>query len=284
MRRAAAVLFAIVGAACGEEPLEPLDTSAAVETGALVSGQSEMAAVLTPLEAPDILETTSIALAPQVAAESIEALFRAEVGLDACLTVDTDLSSFIDITFNNCGLGRFGLARIDGSINAGIGFEIDTCNVGDCPTVMILELDLAALRISGAGGDRFVEIDGAATLRDPIAVDAPSTIAGDFAITTHRGSASLVTETTYAVGADDCVSLASEARAEIDGAGAELGLVAFAATGVERCPQSCPRTGDVEISYDAGALLAWSYTGEPTVAVIGPRGKEAEVALACGLE
>jgi hypothetical protein len=281
---AGGALLVLTLAACGGDPsLDDEEVSVAQETGALVTGSAQLQTILEPFQAPAALADTSVNLAGRLTIEAIELALGRDTSRPGCLTVDTDLLTFIEATFDNCGAGALDLARLDGSIRADIGFQTTACAAGLCPEVLELELAFSDLRVSGPGGAQFVEIDGTASTSDPIG-EGDTTLSGDLDFESPRGLASFDLDTRFRTDAADCVTATTTAHALVEGSGGLSADIAYDARGVVRCPGECPSAGEVEMSFGAGSLLAWSYTGEATVSVIGPRGKEADVALACGLE
>ncbi len=50
---------------------------------------------------------------------------------------------------------------------------------------------------------------------------------------------------------------------------------------VTRCQGECPSAGSVEVTFPGGATLSWTYNGDDTATVTGPRGGVFDVTLPC---
>lgn len=274
-----ALLFAV---ACGDDGNDDSE-AVAHETAAAVSSSAELASVSQRFEALELLATTPIATAPQVALTEVEARIRAAVTANECLGVDTDQATYIDLAFDDCRVGLFGLGRLDGALSATLSFETASCGPGTCPAVMIVTLATDRLRISGPAGGRWFEVVGTWELRDPIIGDAPTTTESDLTFSRERGSQTFDGSSSFTFDTRRCIELDAEVRLVVVDRD-DLGDIAVAVDSLARCPNQCPTGGDVSIAFGAGEILAWEYSGAGQAVAVGPRGKELDVALPCALD
>lgn len=211
--------------------------------------------------------------------------------LDCDATVETDGQARISMVLAGCTLLVW---TVDLELEALARVETEPCDAGTCAAAVRWDVDLGEMA-AGLRGLPPVRFSGPAELRapvDPAAAMAWATRPG-FTIETPLGLRFETLSTiTWSTDADDCVEVDIGARlsleeregGELDELDERIGDVVVSGRGVRRCPGKCPERGRVELSFDAGQVLAWEHDGSGTILVHGPRGRELEATLPCADE
>jgi hypothetical protein len=250
---------------------DPGDSEDAAETVAsAVESSSELARLTAPLQATPDLQGLPPPQAIQQKIDDAASKFRLLVANDGCLAIATTPTS-IAVTFTAC---RFALVfRIDGSLSASVGFELD--GIGR-PAVLVLHLASPGLVVVGPLRSR--RLAGDFTLRHPVAGVAPVIADVQLDFDNDAGAALALSAHAEWTIAGSCATVTGGGQIT----GTAFGAVAIAERDVHACRNTCPDAGTVELSFGRGELLRWAYTGAGTASVIGPRGRALEVPLACG--
>ena len=200
-------------------------------------------------------------------------------GSTPCITIDSDNSSFVEAKFDQCGSGD---VPVDGVIRAGIDFETEACDLGQCASEVIYQLDPIDL---SAGGNRFA---GGFELRDSVDPSEPMSSSGSWTLTSADGS-SIGLDTGASWRRDLlCVDLEWDATLTLnqeaqDLLGTELDSIAASARNIRRCLGQCPQAGGtLDVAFGQGDVLRVEYNGSATARVTGPLGVDFDVALPCG--
>jgi hypothetical protein len=268
MRLLAATL-AVVAAACfGGDEGDGEEAAQAVASAVETSG--ELARLIAPLQATPDLQGLPPLQAIQAKIDDAATKFRQLVTNDGCLAVTKSPGS-LAVTFTGC---RFGLVfRLEGALSASVGVDLD--GIGR-PAVLVLRISSPGVEVIGPVRTR--RLAGQLELRHVIALAGPVTADLALAFENDAGvELGLIGHAEWTVD-DACATITAGGQIT----GTRHGTVAIAERDVHACRNTCPDAGSVELAFDRGQLLRWTYTGEGTAAVIGPRGREFEVPLACG--
>jgi hypothetical protein len=216
------------------------------------------------------LSTMGVADAAAAALAEVEAEIRADLqaSAEACVTVDTDASTFIEVSFDGC-TGAQGRVTLDGTIRGEISFETTECGPIDCPTAVVYEVSTSGITINET------TISGAWQVHDSLALGVAMTWNGEMEIS--RGGASLSTSTSAEWTVEgDCVSYSLDSQIDL---GARS--LTIDAQDVTRCIGECPVSGSVNVTGAAGGSLSWTYDGGGEATVQVGADAEIEVTLAC---
>ena len=161
------------------------------------------------------------------------------------------------------------------------------CSEGFCPVAVLWDFDISQLTIGPAIGRRN-SFSGPAQLRAPVDPDEPmgwQTHPG-YTLETRLGPRfDMLSTATWTSDAEGCMDMDIGSRLQVEETDEPLdetlGDIVISSRGVRRCPFQCTLAGDVEVSFQSGSLLRWSFTGEETLLVTGPLGKTLEVDLPC---
>jgi len=265
-----AFLSAIVTTACGavEEP-QTEDVEAAEQASTSTETSTDVAYVSAYFAASPTLGNVPLATAPEQAIAQVMATIEADLEQPECVTVDTDYLTYLEITFDECR-GARGRLLIDGSIRGELDFEAVPCGPAQCPVALIYDIATSDLVVGGAS------VAGAWQVRDPLATGEASTWEGQTEIVGPGGRTVSMSSSASWLTDGECTTMSL--NAEIERA---VGTTSVTTTGVTRCVDQCPQAGSVAISFALGSTLSWSYDGDTTATVTGPRGQVFEVTLLC---
>ncbi|GAB4533719.1 MAG: hypothetical protein Tsb0020_49540 [Haliangiales bacterium] len=262
----------------GDAQVEAVVLEEATET---MASSFDIVGVTSLFEGDEILSQVQLELAKQLALEAARQALIASVRNRLCISVDTDQSSYVEVTYRDCPAGLLRLLEFSGSLRADLTAVTAPCPLGECPVALRYTLSTPMFRLGARFGVRFVELAGTWEWQDPLAAGVPKRWDSGYTVRTERGRAlATSSRVAWTVGADSCVSLDFDGEFTIEGRD-DVALVAASARGVVRCPGQCPSAGRVEIAFGRGQLLAWTYTGADQLLVVGPRGGEREVSLPC---
>ena len=278
----ALVVLLLAAAGCVPED-EGAGDVAAAETSAAVAASMDLVGVSGSFEVSEALGLLPVRLARAQALEDAVQAMVGSVRDAACLTVDTDQESFVEVTFDACPAGLLRLREIDGSLRAELDFETAPCGLDECPVAARFTLSTPRLRMGARFGERFVEMAGSWSLRDAVAAAEPTTWDAGLMISNHLGGSLAMSSRAAWVTSDQCTTVDLDAELTVAG-GDEVGTIVTAAREVTRCAGACPSSGTVQVAYGLGDILAWTYTGEDTVIARGPRGQRVEMVLPCAGE
>jgi hypothetical protein len=260
------------GACAGDDEERADDTLAADHVATALDSSSELSRLVVPLEVSGNLGPDAI-LARQRKVMEAAAAFDALDGIRDCVDVATDNATYVDVTFRSCLIA---FLTFDGRLRADVAIDPP---VG-LPSRVVVTVTLTDLTLTGPLRSR--RLDGEVVLRHAILpLGSPVELEGELQVAPDGGPA-----LTASLGAawtvnDGCVTLTG--GAQLSGAPlGELGPIVLSGERIQGCRNQCPTSGSVELSYGAGKLLGWTYTGADVATVIGPRGKRVEVALPCG--
>ncbi len=213
------------------------------------------------------------------------ALTFAALGCEIDLSTDGDRR--LNLSMQGC---RLLLWTIDTELEAVARVETVPCEAGDCADAITWELDAAELA-TGLLRLPKTRFFGPAELRAPLVEGEPmqwQTQPG-FVLQTRQGQRFEMLS--YASWTDDdegCLQMDMGSRLELeledDELDALVGQLVLSARGVHRCPGKCASAGEVELSFGAGYVVAWSHDGSDTVTAKTPRGREFEAQLPCAEE
>lgn len=282
---ALAAALALSGAGC-DEPVRDQDETVVDETSSAVASSLDLTEISDSFAAPALLALFPVEVArTQMIMEARSALLASVVN-PLCVqveTMDTETSAFVQVVYDNCPGGLFGLLEIDGSLRADLAFDTAPCGANLCPTAVRFTLSTDYFRVGSRFGHRFAEIEGSWSLYDPLAPGEAMEWDSELQVSNHRGSSlRLFSRASWAV-EGGCVTLDFDGELEIDRRAA-LQVISASAEDVVQCRDECPSQGRVRMAYGRGRILAWDYTGANTAEVTGPRGRRFEVALPCGAE
>lgn len=258
--------------ACGSAD-EADDTLATEQVSAAVVNSADLARLVQPLDGSDALATLGDAeLVRQKIEDAIDAYQRALIRPD-CMSVDTDFSSFVELVFDDC---QTLFVDLDGSLRAEL--SIDRTAI---PARLEFELSTAPLdRLAVATRQReVIYTDSSFTTRFAVLGAAPVEFFGDLTITEGNKTLEVSADASWTV-TNSTVTLSAGAQVSGSATG-ELGTISASVENLVRDPEQCPASGDVQVSYGAGVFLQWSYTGDDSVTVLGPQGKQLDVPLDC---
>jgi hypothetical protein len=275
--RPVGVCLALVLAACGDDGADGDGELAAEQVASAIDSGSELARLVVPFEAtPDLGGLTRVlAIARKV--EDAIAKLHMFVANDSCLTVATDHPTFVEAAFAECRFAA--VLRLDGSIRADVDVETSGAAI---PIKLLVNVVSPGLTVTGPVRSR--HLAGRFVLRHPITPGTmPVELEGRIDFDNDAGDMLSLSTTSEWTVAASCVTLTG--GGEITGAAlGSLGPIATSTRGVHVCRSACPDAGMVELSHGRGALLQWTYTGDDTAIVVGPRGTQLEVPLSCGGE
>lgn len=286
---AVAVSFAFL-VACGTEDDDGDGDIAAEQAAASLSANVDLAGVSNFFKSSRELRQLPVEDARGRALSDVINAIEALVALLDCLDVETDDRTYVEVFFDQCRVGPFGLVRLDGSIRAELGFETVPCGPAECPVAVSFELSTGRFDISS--GQVGLEIAGSWLIRDPLDDTEPMSSTGGLVLTTRLGgnqgaSLSMSSTASWSIDDNDCFSLTSESQVTINAMPENpdsvdtLGTIVASVEGLERCNRECPSKGSVHVAYGAGQVLGWTYTGADTVTVTGPGGRQFQVVLPC---
>ncbi|MEZ4400568.1 MAG: hypothetical protein R3B06_11150 [Kofleriaceae bacterium] len=265
--------------ACTSSLLVPLAAGACVEAEGDAEAEQASLVVESTADATVVTRLVTVdaaAVAGRPVAEAFPALvdaLTARLGADltapACAQVTSDQRSYVEVTFDRC-TGPRGLAELTGTVRAEVNLVTTPCGPTACVAALDYRVATTGLTVNATA------LDGAWTVRAPLATSAGATYQWDGELTiagprrtVHATSSAQVTL------ADGCASYA--ATATLTGAAR---AITVAAVGVTRCLDACPTAGTVTVGATRGEL-SWTYRGDGTATVTGPRGREFDVTLAC---
>lgn len=209
----------------------------------------------------------------------------AAIGCEAEL--DTDGEHTVGMSLQGCRLLAW---TLDADVEAHAEVETAPCETGTCATAVVWDVDIGTLS-TRRGLWPPTGFAGPAILRAP--VDPAEPLRWDtqpgFVLETRLGLRfEALTRARWTVDEDDCVELELGSRLALeerdDALDEQIGDVVVSVRGLRRCPERCPEAGRVELSFAAGAVLAWEHDGSDTVTVQGPRGRSLEARLPCAEE
>jgi hypothetical protein len=276
---AAAVLFLIVATqpGCNATETSPLaqDTSQLHIAAARSATTIDSASAITYISA--YFASAGTAAMRDLATTEASALVVAQVQsrakadlLDvACVSVETDDKTFVNLTFDHC-VGAHGMLNLDGTVGAQVGFEVKPCGPASCPVAVVYSVNTTDLHIGAAS------IIGDWQVRDPLAAELPYTWAGLLDVVTPERGAVFTSSATF-TRTDDCVDLSIDST--VGGSGQRS--FTSSASGVHRCMNACPATGTVTIVTQDSETLTWSYDGGVSATVSSDVADDFLLGLTC---
>lgn len=176
-----------------------------------------------------------------------------------CISIATDGLTFVDVIFDQCLLAG-GYLYVDGTVHGEL--QIDALEA------LVYDVSTTNLSLGGA------TVSGEWQVRDPFAPSAPMSWDGYTKIVGPHGHVTNLRTTASWLSDGACTTLI-----ELDGS---YGLTTVAADGVHRCAGNCADAGSVSITF-LGATLSWTYNGNGTATVTGPRGRQFVITLSCSM-
>lgn len=270
-----AALAAFALGACTDESVDQLAAGQVAET---LDSNNELSRILAPLEAsPDLVGLGPATALTLQLLRAKDAFVQQNPG---CVTVAVT-GAAMDISFDGCRIPPLPFAAqftADGSLRAELSIEA----AGGLAVRLVVSVTIPGIDLTGPFRTR--RIEGSISISQVISLARePTQLDGDVALELDDGT-HLGMELSLAYRADvlGCVDLTGGARLTGDALG-EAAPISLSGEGVRRCRNQCPMRGDVELSYGRGELLAWTYTGQETATVTGPRGKRFELPLPCAV-
>lgn len=249
--------------ACTSQPGDPNDDNPIDDEEEEIEVQFSIDAAEGIEATADIAIISGMFAGPASADDSIDAVVRsveATAG-DNCTTIDTDLVTFLEVTFDNCTVGTI---LVDGILRA----EITRSN-----TTTTYALSATNLSIGGT------TTNGTWTVTPDIAAGT-ATLAGDLDFVGPRGNSVTAAADAVIDVPNRCVDYSIAGALSFEGHTAALD-----ANNVTRCMGVCPAAGDVSLSVETAAghtgSLSWSYDGTGSVTVTTGRGATFPVSLPC---
>jgi hypothetical protein len=276
---AAAALFLIVVSQPACDPAEDvggqqnadshsdaLRAATTIESAAVITYVSSYFAAAANVAMRDI-DTTQAS--SQVVAQ-VQTRVKADLADVACVTVETDDATYVDLHFAGC-VGAQGALGLTGTVSAQVGFETKPCGPTTCPVAVVYSVNTLDLQLGDAS------IVGNWTVRDPLALDLPYTWAGILQVVTpERGV--FYSSTASFTHANDCVDLTVDST--LGGSGQRS--LAVSAADVHRCMGQCPSSGSVSLTNQDGETLSWSYDGTSSADVTSSESTDFALGLTCG--
>jgi hypothetical protein len=182
-----ALLAVPLAAACIPAEEGAPDDVAVLESSSAMTASFDLMNVSGGFAALEALGLLPVGLARVRALQDAVQGMVAMVRDPACVTVETDEESFVEVRFDACPAGLLRQREIDGSLRADLDFETAPCGLDECPVAALYTLSTPRLRIGARLGVRFMEIAGSWALRAPVAPDEPSTWTAGFMMTNHLG-------------------------------------------------------------------------------------------------
>ncbi len=263
----------IAAAGCGDDDDGDAQLIAS-RTAANMQSTGDLARVTEHFRGAEDLALLPVGTAAPRAIDDVVQRLRTVVTLFDCVVAETDNLTFVELTFDACGLNAPAIPVLDGLVRAELSFETAACGALECPTATVFEVSTSSLTVGPA------TVSGTWILRDSLAPDTPLEVTGDFVLE-RDGVAAAISSQGTAVSGGGCVDVELDAVAMLMDDRAALSPVVVAAKGFRRCAQACPSSGEVSVSYGLGDVIAWSYDGSGTTTVVGPRGVEFDIELPC---
>jgi hypothetical protein len=238
------VMLTLILTACAADDAND-DTEAAEEGLTAVEASEDVIAAGATIEGTDTI----------IAAE---AAIQSEMQLPACVSIETDHATFLVATFDGCTTPR-GLS-LDGTLRAELALDAGAV------VYTLSTSDLVAGQTA---------ISGTWTVRDPIGPGA-TTYSGSLQLSRGARTRTYATEASWTV-SGQCVTYSIDASVNASGRARQI-----VATGVTRCLDACPASGEVTVTTARAGEVSWSYDGSAEVLVTGPNGGQHAVTLACG--
>jgi hypothetical protein len=282
MRRLA-ILTALVAAGCGgPSDLEPEIELAAQQALLGVEGSLHATQLMGPFQPALRLTRLPIEEVREQALADVLETFELAVQGDACLELETDAETFVELAFDACAFGLLGLLRVDGTLRADLELEVEPCAAGSCAVAVSYEVRAIELAIGNPRAPRSLVIDGTWAYRAELDRAGAQTLVNEVSYTGPAGNRlQISSEATWTVDGP-CVNVWSDGRIDlVDDGDALLGGIAASMDGVRRCGAQCPERGEVYLAFARGDVVTWTYTGEDVVTVRAPGGREADVQLDC---
>lgn len=255
---AAVVLFLIVATqpGCGTEtsPLANDSTelhNAAARAATTVDAASAITYVSAYFASAGNVSMRDIATtaASAMLVAQMQTRVKADLADVACVTVQTDDQTFVNLTFDHC-IGAHGKLNLTGTVGAQVGFEAKPCGVESCPVAVVYSVSTTDLHL----GEAFIIGDW--QVRDPLATGVPYTWAGLLDVVTPERGVIFTSSATFTQ-TDDCVDVSVDST--VGGSGQRS--LTSSAQAVHRCMNECPTTGSVSVTTQDGEMLTWTYGG-----------------------
>ena len=268
------IALAIIGCGADDGDTTEQDTLSTKQTASAVDSGGNLARLMVPLQADSRLFGLNPpeAVARKIADASAD--LRSRVTNLGCIAINTDSLTYLDVTFDQCGI--FLVGTLDGNISVRLVVEPGP------PSRLVLSIGSEGLTLTTP--QHVFSLRGLFELRQDILADAtpaPVEFDGDIHFTTDGNPTLDLTAFATWTTANNCVELTGGANLSGNALGA-IAPIALSAERVQRCDDQCPTGGDIELSWGTGNLLGWTYDGDATVTVTGPRGKRLDVTLPCG--
>ena len=269
LARMHARLFAAVAALSACDAPDPEDEVVARDTLAALGGSSAQLRLYDGLLGLVDLKGISLALAPQQVIAQVQAGLDDDLGDPACLTLVTDDTTYLALTFDRC---RYRNVFVDGDLRIDLTTEEGACDGQPCVTATAYTTRLTDLTIG------HTEVRTAtSTLRIPTLRGEPRTYTAEAELTDDSQRELHLRHEVAWTRAAGCISAELGAELTVDDTRISVG-----AHDIEVCAADCPRAGEVHLAWASGKSLSWSYTGEPDIVVHGPRGRTFTVTQTCG--
>lgn len=260
----------LLAAAVALAGCDPADEAEAVARDALaaVDGSSAQLSLHDGLLGLVDLRGVAVALAPQQVIAQVEAGLADDLADPDCLALATDRAAYLELGFTDC---RYRGVRVDGGLRIDLVAEDGVCDGAPCVVATRYTTRLTRLTVGRAAFR-----DATSTLRIPTARLEPRSYTAEAALTDAEGREIALRHEIAWVRKLGCVHADLGAEFTVDGRPISVGVA-----GAVVCGDACPRAGDVQIAWDSGEALAWSFTDAPELVVRGPRGREFTVTRTC---
>lgn len=259
------------------------DVLVAGESASATTSNLELMKVSESMAVDEDIRTLSISQARARVIADARARLTASVRPARCASVESDGTSFVEIEYDDCRLGLFGLIRLSGSWRAEVSFESEACDQGECISAAVFEVSTAGFTLSGWRGQRSVETSGTWRVTDPVEPGEPSRYQGNTRLSSEAGTLLSSLDATWTRDAEGCLHASFDAQMSID-AREDLRQVTQSGMDLVRCGDLCPRAGSMQLSYASGSILQWEYNGSAEVIVSAPGGATRRVELPCESE
>ena len=188
-----------------------------------------------------------------------------------------------------------GPVRAAGVLVASVAVEQAPCEDDDgvCPSGIVWTLRAEGLSLSARLRQFAPVFDGSMVLRSPLVDAEPMTwtTGSDFRMTYDVESISVESEASFFYDRPtQCLEGSLAARLRLvpgpegmDDLDTQIGEIVVEVDDYSKCADMCPERGEVNLLYGFGEVLRWVYDGSEDARVTGPRGREFDVTLPCGM-
>lgn len=265
--RTLAAAAALAALACDPEPQpSPSLERVAADADLVLAAEVVQLRLYSELRKIDFTDLDPALAGPKIVSATRGGLMSA-LARPTCLTSETDDATYLDLRFADCQHSSTG--RLDGAIHLEFAAVAGQCAGVPCVVAVDYALAVTDLEIRSSTITRSqVALRVSVDPTQPVIYASDAELPADGRVLEARTEASWDDDGTC-VTADFGVELTAPDHA-----------AAIGGRGVRSC-MGCPEAGEVQLSWGAGEAVAWEYTGEGEIAVVGPRGQAASLPTLC---